>query len=108
MRTMRKLKRALLAVVLVGALAASAAADKACPDEADSSGAADAAPKVEVIRGPNGEQIIRIKQAFCIEGRIQKPNVFYVLDRTAIGYEWQRLTQDFMPRILKSVERAPF
>ena len=97
----------LIGALALAALAGSAAADKACPDEnADDSGAQ--APKVEVIKGPSGEQIIRIKQAFCIEGKIQKPNVFYVLDRTAIGYEWQNLTQDFMPRILKSVEKAPF
>ncbi len=105
---MKSMGRLLLSLLLLGALAGSAAADKACPDEGEGGGTEGEAPKVEVIRGPNGEQIIRIKQAFCIEGKIQKPNVFYVLDRTAIGYEWQKLTQDFMPRILRSVERAPF
>jgi len=105
-----KMRRVLMAFVLVAGLAGAAAADKACPEENETTGAdgEPEAPKVEVIRGPNGEQIIRIKQAFCIEGRIQKPNVFYVLDRTSIGYEWQKLTQDFMPRILRTVESAPF
>lgn len=78
--------------------------DGACPEEEGEGGA----PKVEVIRGAGGEQIVRIKQAFCIEGRIQKPNVFYVLERSSIGYKLNEMNQNFMPRILRSVERAPF
>ncbi len=112
MGSMRKLLLVVgLAFGVVGALSTAARAqqdgdadDSLCPEEEG----ADGAPKVEVIRGASGEQIVRIKQAFCIEGKIQKPNVFYVLERTSIGYQWQKLTKDFMPRILHSVERAPF
>ena len=66
------------------------------------------APEVEVQRGPGGRKTYVIKTEFVIEGRIQKPNAFYVLQRSSINYEWATLKQDFVPRILESVEKTPF
>ncbi len=65
-------------------------------------------PQVEVQRGPGGKKTYVIKTEFVIEGRIQKPNAFYVLQRSSINYAWASLKQDFVPRILDSVKRTPF
>ena len=43
-----------------------------------------------------------------IEGRIQKPNAFYVLQRSQINYDWAALKKNFIPRIVETVEQSPF
>lgn len=67
-----------------------------------------AAPKVTVKRGKGGKKIFKIETGFVIEGRIQKPNAFYFLERAQINYNWLKLKKDFIPRILKATERSPF
>jgi hypothetical protein len=54
------------------------------------------------------KKVYRIKTEFVIEGRIQKPNAFYVLQRSNINYDWVDLKQEFVPRILQSVREHPF
>jgi len=49
------------------------------------------APKVKVERGKGGKKVYRITTSFVIEGRIQKPNAFYVLERSQINYGWVQL-----------------
>jgi len=66
------------------------------------------APKVKVERGAGGKKVYVIKTGFVIEGRIQKPNAFYVLQRSQINYDWAALKQDFVPKILDSVRKSPF
>ncbi len=66
------------------------------------------APKVKVERGKGGKKVYRITTSFVIEGRIQKPNAFYVLERSQINYDWVALKKNFMPRILDSVRKHPF
>jgi len=68
----------------------------------------DEAPKVKVERGKGGRKVYRITQGFVIEGRIQKPNAFYVLQRSQINYDWAGLKQKFVPRILDAVRKSPF
>jgi hypothetical protein len=68
---------------------------------------ADAA-KVKVERGKGGKKVYRITEEIRIEGKIQKPEAFYVLQKSSINYDWQDLKQDFLPKILDSVTRAPF
>lgn len=65
-------------------------------------------PKVQVERGAGGKKVYVIKTGFVIEGRIQKPNAFYVLQRSQINYDWAALKQDFVPKILDSVRKSPF
>ena len=65
-------------------------------------------PKVKVERGKGGKKVYRITQGFVIEGRIQKPNAFYVLQRSQINYDWAGLKQKFVPRILDAVRKSPF
>jgi hypothetical protein len=64
--------------------------------------------KVKVERGKGGKKVYRIEEEIRIEGKIQKPEAFYVLQKSSINYDWQDLKQDFLPKILDSVTRAPF
>jgi len=43
-----------------------------------------------------------------VEGKIQKPEVFYVLSRTEAHYKMPIRVEDFVDRIVKSVEKNPF
>ncbi len=43
-----------------------------------------------------------------IEGRVQKPNAFYILNRSSIGYEILDLRESFTREILRSVQSEPF
>jgi hypothetical protein len=85
----------------------SRAETKAPVPEATSS-EADAAPKVRVERGTGGKKIYRITEEIRIEGKIQKPEAFFFYQKSSINYDWQELKQDFVPRILESVNQSPF
>ena len=63
---------------------------------------------MKVERGAGGKKVYRITEAIRIEGKIQKPEAFYVLQKSSINYDWQELKQDFVPKIVDSVSRAPF
>ena len=67
-----------------------------------------AAPKVKVERSASGQKIFRITEGIVVEGKIQKPNAFYVLQRSSIDYDWESLKQDFLPKILKATTQHPF
>jgi hypothetical protein len=43
-----------------------------------------------------------------IEGRVQKPNAFYILNRSNLGYEVMDLRTSFVREIVRSVQREPF
>ncbi|MCC6751729.1 MAG: hypothetical protein IT371_29020 [Deltaproteobacteria bacterium] len=94
----------------------AAAAKKAAADREKAKDAAKAAkttgneeaPGVKVERGAGGKKVYRITTGFVIEGRIQKPNAFYVLERSQINYDWAQLKQDFVPRIVDAVRGSPF
>ena len=67
-----------------------------------------AAPKVKVERSASGQKIFRITEGIVVEGRIQKPNAFYVLQRSSMDYDWESLKQDFLPKILDATGKHPF
>ena len=69
---------------------------------------ATAAPKVKVERSASGQKIFRITEGIVVEGKIQKPNAFYVLQRSGIDYDWESLKQDFLPKILQAASKHPF
>lgn len=54
-----------------------------------------------------GRRVIRL-DAIKVEGRIQKPQAFYILQRSNLNFESLDLKRSFVPKILKSVEREPF
>jgi len=69
---------------------------------------ADAPTKVKVEKGAGGKKIYRITDEIRIEGKIQKPEAFFFYQKSSINYDWEELKQDFIPKILDSVSRAPF
>jgi hypothetical protein len=112
--TLRSLLGGLLvggaALGLLGAGPAAAQGKKgaARDEKTDAAKKEEETPKVQVERGAGGKKVYVIKTGFVIEGRIQKPNAFYVLQRSQINYDWAALKQDFVPKILDSVRKSPF
>jgi hypothetical protein len=85
----------------------------AAPPSAEGEGAGEQQPSqqpaaVKIERGAGGKRVYRITTAITIEGKIQKPEAFYVLQKSSINYEWQDLKKEFLPKILDSVSKAPF
>jgi hypothetical protein len=62
--------------------------------------AAQAKPK----RAPKVIELEEIK----IEGRVQKPNAFYILNRSSIGYEVMELRTSFVQEVVRAVRKDPF
>lgn len=94
------MKRAILAMLLFSSVA-MAQATGGDPQ-------ATAAPKVKVERSASGQKIFRITEGIVVEGKIQKPNAFYVLQRSSMDYDWESLKQDFLPKIMQAASRHPF
>lgn len=65
---------------------------------------ADAQARGRQARQPRVIQLDEIR----IEGRVQKPNAFYILNRSSIGYEVLDLRTSFTREIVRSVQREPF
>jgi hypothetical protein len=55
-------------------------------------------------RAPKVIQLEEIK----IEGRVQKPNAFYILNRSNIGYEVMELRTSFLQEVVRSLRNEPF
>lgn len=88
----------------VAASASDVHAD-ACSDKQEE---ADGGKNYKTVTGPDGRKVFVIEKAFVVCGKVPKPNVIYVLQATAINYEWENLKQDFLPSIRNSVKKAPF
>lgn len=58
-------------------------------------------------RAKRPRKVIRIAET-RIEGRIQKPQAFYILQRSNLNFEGLELKNSFVPKIIESVEKAPF
>ncbi len=52
-------------------------------------------------------QVIQLEE-IVIEGRVQKPNAFYILNRANLGYEVLDLRTSFVREIVRSVRQEPF
>ena len=52
-------------------------------------------------------RVIQLEE-IVIEGRVQKPNAFYILNRSNLGYEVLELRTSFLREILRSVQKEPF
>lgn len=53
------------------------------------------------------KKVIRL-DALTVEGRIQKPQAFYILQRSNLNFEELNRTESFIPKVEKSVENDPF
>ena len=52
-------------------------------------------------------KVIRL-DAIKVEGRIQTPQAFYILQRSNLNFEGLELNQSFIPKIIQSVDEKPF
>ena len=73
-------------------------------------GAALVVAGLAVFRAPveaQGPRVIQLEEIH-IEGRVQKPNAFYILNRSNLGYEVLDLRTSFLREVVRSVRREPF
>lgn len=61
----------------------------------------------EAQEGRGQPQVIELEE-IRIEGRVQKPNAFYILNRSNIGYEVMDLRTSFLDKVIRSVQEDPF
>ena len=52
-------------------------------------------------------RVIQLEE-IVIEGRVQKPNAFYILTRSNLGYEVLELRTSFLREVVRSVQKEPF
>lgn len=55
----------------------------------------------------NKRKVIRLEE-INVEGRIQKPQAFYILPRSSLNYEALKRDDTFLPKIERSLEKEPF
>ena len=70
-------------------------------------GSASASAQPRAARPRAAPRVIQL-EAITIEGRVQKPNAFYILNRSNLGYEVLDLRTSFVREIMRSVQREPF
>lgn len=63
-----------------------------------------AAQERKPARAPKVIQLEEVQ----IEGRVQKPNAFYILNRSNPGYEISEVRTQFSGEIVRAVSHAPF
>lgn len=54
-----------------------------------------------------GRNVIRL-DTLTVEGRIQKPQAFYILQRSNLNMDDLKQTETFLRKVEKSVEKEPF
>ncbi|HEX5752284.1 MAG TPA: hypothetical protein VFZ09_39120 [Archangium sp.] len=52
-------------------------------------------------------KVIRL-DAITVEGNIQKPQAFYILQRSNLNFDELNKAESFTPKVVKSVEKEPF
>ena len=65
-------------------------------------------PAYAQTKGSKGKaRVIKI-DTIKVEGRIQKPEAFYILQRSQLNFEGLEPKKSFLPLIIKSVDKEPF
>jgi hypothetical protein len=57
--------------------------------------------------GAKKKKVIRL-DAITVEGRIQKPQAFYILQRSTLNFDELNRAESFVPKVEKSVEKEAF
>lgn len=108
---MKRITRWSLALALVAFVSGTAAAQapEKC-DEADNAetGNKEKKKNYRTVIGPDGRKVFVIEKAFIVCGKVPKPTVIYALQASTINYEWETLTQDFLPKVMEATRKAPF
>jgi hypothetical protein len=67
-----------------------------------------AAPALAQDSGtPKKKKVIRL-DALTVEGKIQKPQAFYILQRSNLNFEELNKPESFVPKVVQSVDKQPF
>ena len=53
------------------------------------------------------KKVIRL-DAITVEGRIQKPQAFYILQRSTLNFDELNRAESFVPKVEKSVDKDAF
>jgi hypothetical protein len=53
------------------------------------------------------KKVIRL-DAITVEGRIQKPQAFYILQRSTLNFDELNRAESFLPKVEKSIEKDAF
>lgn len=53
------------------------------------------------------KKVIRL-DAITVEGRIQKPQAFYILQRSTLNFDELNRAETFVPKVEKSLEKDAF
>ncbi len=77
---------------------AAAAGKTALPDGAS----------IKVERTSSGAKLFRITEGLLVEGQMQRPNAFLVLQRATVDYDYEALSESFLPRIIAAAREKPF
>ncbi len=57
--------------------------------------------------GEKKKKVIRL-DAITVEGRIQKPQAFYILQRSTLNFDELNRAETFIPKVERSVEKDAF
>lgn len=57
--------------------------------------------------GAKKKKVIRL-DALTVEGKIQKPQAFYILQRSNLNFEELNRPESFVPKVVQSVDKQPF
>lgn len=96
----------ILSFAVAAAPARAVAAPPAAPSSTTSQPAkASKAPAAagRSTTGPGGKKVISLDDDILVEGQLEKPSAFYVLQRSSTDYDWARLDASMTPLVLESV-----
>ncbi|MFN7132796.1 MAG: hypothetical protein ACK4N5_11995 [Myxococcales bacterium] len=66
-----------------------------------------AAPGSAAAQQQKKKKVIRL-ETITVEGRIQKPQAFYILQRSNLNFGELDRVESFLPKVIKSVDKDPF
>ncbi|WP_224249759.1 hypothetical protein [Hyalangium gracile] len=56
---------------------------------------------------PKKKKVIRL-DALTVEGKIQKPQAFYILQRSNLNFDDLNHPESFVPKVVQTVDKQPF
>ncbi len=65
------------------------------------------APSPASAQQPPRRKVVRLDE-ITLEGRIQKPQAFYILQRSNLSYENSPKVESFLDKIPETVKKEPF
>jgi len=88
----------------------ASAEESPAPSSSDASAKAKA-PRSAPAKAPQrtgGKKVISLDDDFLVEGKLDKPSAFLLLRRSAMDYDWARLSAVLAPLVLESVQDPLF